>query len=247
MLSLDLSLCQCDDEKSTRTATTTAGVQSPSMKTTTSPLSPRRRRQRARQQLLRKVVRTIASPAPYVILSLLALMVVLIFVDIMPIAGLVCVMAILMTVVIVFGNHWRDHEIWIEKEITNNTIENHNNTAVMTTSTDNNQQLIHMKSHRRMQSNASDLSSASSSKSKNFKHQYRQLSAQKNALVTAQRENNEDEEDLGPRTYEDKLDNLNEFFEELFKSIDYSLLLIFIGTFIVIESMASTGIPAVIW
>jgi hypothetical protein len=55
------------------------------------------------------------------------------------------------------------------------------------------------------------------------------------------------EEDLGPMTKEDKLDNLNEFFEDLFKSIDYSLLFIFLGTFIVIETVASTGIPRRFW
>lgn len=53
--------------------------------------------------------------------------------------------------------------------------------------------------------------------------------------------------ELGPITKEDKVDNLNEFFEHLFQSIDYSLLLIFLGTFIVVESMAVTGIPKKIW
>ena len=32
-----------------------------------------------------------------------------------------------------------------------------------------------------------------------------------------------------PMTKEEKIDNINEFFEELFKSIDYSILLIFMG------------------
>ena len=43
------------------------------------------------------------------------------------------------------------------------------------------------------------------------------------------------------------MENLNEFFEELFQSIDYSLLLIFLGTFIVVENMSSTGIPKFLW
>jgi hypothetical protein len=34
---------------------------------------------------------------------------------------------------------------------------------------------------------------------------------------------------LLPMTREEKIDNINEFFEELFKSIDYSILLIFMG------------------
>lgn len=37
------------------------------------------------------------------------------------------------------------------------------------------------------------------------------------------------EEVLPPMTKEDKLENLNLFFEELFNSIDYTILLIFMG------------------
>jgi len=53
-----------------------------------------------------------------------------------------------------------------------------------------------------------------------------------------------EEEEL---TSAEKMENLNEFFEQLFTSIDYSLLLIFLGTFIVVENMASTGIPKYFW
>ena len=56
-----------------------------------------------------------------------------------------------------------------------------------------------------------------------------------------------DAEEDYPLTNEEKMENLNEFFEELFKSIDYSLLLIFLGTFIVVENMSSTGIPKYFW
>ena len=35
---------------------------------------------------------------------------------------------------------------------------------------------------------------------------------------------------LLPMTNAEKIDNINEFFEDLFKSIDYSILLIFMGT-----------------
>ena len=38
---------------------------------------------------------------------------------------------------------------------------------------------------------------------------------------------------LLPMTKEEKIDNINEFFEELFNSIDYSILLIFMGMFTV--------------
>jgi Na+/H+ antiporter NhaD/arsenite permease-like protein len=50
-----------------------------------------------------------------------------------------------------------------------------------------------------------------------------------------------------PLTAQDKLDDLNEFFEELFNSIDYSILLIFLGTFVVIANIESTGIPKKLW
>lgn len=39
------------------------------------------------------------------------------------------------------------------------------------------------------------------------------------------------EDPLPPMNSEEKLDNLNEFFEELFKSIDYSILIIFMGNY----------------
>jgi hypothetical protein len=36
-------------------------------------------------------------------------------------------------------------------------------------------------------------------------------------------------EKLPPMTKEEKVDNINEFFEDLFKSIDYNILIIFMG------------------
>ena len=50
-----------------------------------------------------------------------------------------------------------------------------------------------------------------------------------------------------PLTATDRLDDLNEFFEELFNSIDYSILMIFLGTFVVIANLESTGIPKRLW
>ena len=43
------------------------------------------------------------------------------------------------------------------------------------------------------------------------------------------------------------MENMNEFFEDMFASIDYSLLLIFLGTFIVVANVDSTGIPKLLW
>lgn len=48
-------------------------------------------------------------------------------------------------------------------------------------------------------------------------------------------------------TSEEKIENTQEFFENLFNSIDYNLLLIFLGTFIVVENFDSTGIPGKFW
>ena len=50
-----------------------------------------------------------------------------------------------------------------------------------------------------------------------------------------------------PTSREEMYDSLADFFEELFQSIDYSLLLIFLGTFVVVGNLDSTGIPARIW
>lgn len=46
---------------------------------------------------------------------------------------------------------------------------------------------------------------------------------------------------------EEKLENLTHFFEEIFDSIDYSLLLIFLGTFVVVANVESTLLPKQLW
>jgi Na+/H+ antiporter NhaD/arsenite permease-like protein len=46
---------------------------------------------------------------------------------------------------------------------------------------------------------------------------------------------------------DEKIENTNEFFENLFNSIDYNLLMIFLGTFIVVENIDSTGLPGKIF
>ena len=119
--------------------------------------------------LMKQVTRVVVSPFPYAMLILMGGMIVLIFVEIMSIAGLVCVTAVVMVVVLVLGNHWRGLPI----------------------------------------------------------------------LGT--------EGAQAPLTAEEKIANTNEFFEELFNSIDYSLLLIFLGTFVVVANVDSTGIPKQIW
>lgn len=51
----------------------------------------------------------------------------------------------------------------------------------------------------------------------------------------------------GSLTFDDKIQKLNEFFESLFTSIDWSLLMIFLGTFVVVANIDSTGIPKKMW
>ena len=38
-----------------------------------------------------------------------------------------------------------------------------------------------------------------------------------------------------------------EFFEEMFESIDMNLLLIFLGLFVVVANLEATGIPKMVW
>ena len=121
------------------------------------------------ENMMKKIRRVVVSPFPYAMLILMGAMIVLIFVEIMSIAGLVCVTAVVMVVVLVLGNHWQGLPIL---------------------GTDGVQ---------------------------------------------------------APLTPEEKIANTNEFFEELFDSIDYSLLLIFLGTFVVVENVDSTGIPKLVW
>lgn len=120
--------------------------------------------------ITKKISRIVTSPFPYGVLIISAVMVALIFVDLISIAGLICVFAVIMVVVTVLGNHWQGRAIWADE-------------------------------------------------------------SQPSAPLTAQ----------------EKVQNTNEFFEELFNSIDYSLLLIFLGLFIVVEHLSSTGIPRFIW
>jgi len=61
-----------------------------------------------------KVVHVVTSPFPYMVLVLLAAMIVMIFVDVMPISALICVSAMAMVVSVVVGNHWRHQKVWGE-------------------------------------------------------------------------------------------------------------------------------------
>lgn len=134
---LNLSLCACmsDSNASSNykysssmltsacnpifTATSAVSATSPmssprsrSSKQVTSPmLSPRRRRRKEREVLIGKVVHVVSSPFPYMVLILLAAMIVMIFVDVMPISALICVSSMCIVVTVVLGNHWRHTKV----------------------------------------------------------------------------------------------------------------------------------------
>jgi hypothetical protein len=119
--------------------------------------------------IMKRVAKVLISPFPYAVMFLMAVMIALIFVDIMSIAGLICCTAVVMTMILVLGNHWQGLPIF------------------------------------------------------------------------------GGEEGAAPLTAEEKIANTSLFFDELFESIDYSLLIIFLGLFIVVDNIASTGIPKACW
>jgi hypothetical protein len=55
------------------------------------------------------------------------------------------------------------------------------------------------------------------------------------------------EEELGPLTWEAVVDNIHRFLAAGYGSIDYNVLMIFLGLFIVIDNLSYTGIPRTIW
>lgn len=253
-------------------------------------LSPRRRRAREKEKLSVKAARVVLSPAPYVILVLLAVMVVMIFVDIMPIAGLICVFAIIMVVTVVLGNRWQNREVWVEEQGVQHPIHyyhlpHHSETA-------SEQQRVRSKRQSKVRSvqlkgahhhgadgvsgaaaedepqdieampltsqqlsdrtKADDMSSTAAQRASSRRNSRSSLERhsdkrQSSAAASGNTVVVQEENELGPLTREDYLDNLNQFFEELFNSIDYSLLIIFLGLFIVVENMADTGIPKYVW
>jgi hypothetical protein len=129
-----------------------------------------------------KLIRFIITPFPYAMLLLMAIMIALLFVDLISIFGLICLTAVFMVVVLVLGNHWQGLPIW-------------------GTATSN--------------------------------HLYEGEEADGSAAHKM--------------TSEEKIENTQQFFEELFQSLDYNLLFIFLGLFVVVENIDSTGIPRKIW
>jgi hypothetical protein len=266
-------------------------------------LSPRRRRTQERGKMVKRMVYLVTSPAPYVVLVLLGLMVVMIFIDVMPISGLICVFAILMVVTVVVGNHWRNKETWVEVEVEVEVEEGdggssngggiggerkyrYDTAATAAAGLHSAQEEVEEEEaeegaedenedeemdaaavrgekggaaepdveggkagrHRKMKVGGRKVKPVSNNRSATKSSAATGALTQSNSVVHSQlHRRSEAAEDLGPPTAEDKLDNLNHFFEALFGSIDYSLLIIFLGLFVVVENVASTGLPKQIW
>jgi hypothetical protein len=265
----ELSLYNCFDNESPQ-----------KLASAKSPISPRRKSALEREKLVKKVVRVVSSPIPYVGLCLLFLMVIMIFVDVMPISGLICLVAITMVLFIVIGNHWKNATIW--EEATNSSNHHHVTHHQYQDRSTHRKHSTHSKAsnpshhsrnssysfqdskHNSLVSSTHGQAFSASLKTTSLYHQTNEITEE-----SEQRDQNETNceevkevnyishskinddgsvsETLGPLTSEDRIDNLNEFFEELFGSIDYALLLIFLGTFIVVENLTSTGIPRRIW
>jgi hypothetical protein len=164
-------------------------------------------------------------------------------------AALTCISAIVMVVALVIGNHWRGQHIWGEVEdgpkrglIGDHTAaptrkpfpgqndEEHGSAAdvigICESDSSNKGYAIVPGQKNAQHRRSLTLNDAGRIKNSFAKNEESEVLVAKLSLVLPE------EEDVGvmlPMTKEEKIDNINEFFEELFKSIDYSILLIFMG------------------
>lgn len=173
-------------------------------------LSPRRRVAILKSKTTKPPVFTVVSPFPYAVLILLGIMIIFIFVNVIPIAGLIAIFAVLMIVTVVMGNHIRHQPTWVEEP---------------------------------------QLSTCTSEPNLDPNDSLKDVFSE--AVLAVEKERQEQHakllESMGPPTREDEVDSLNRFFEDLYASIDYNLLLIFLGLFVVIANLSNTGIPKHMW
>tara|TARA_A100001015_G_C15044250_1_gene742325 strand:- start:4448 stop:5869 length:1422 start_codon:yes stop_codon:yes gene_type:complete len=151
-----------------------------------------------------KVARIIVSPAPYIMLVLLGVMIVMIFVDVMAISGLICVSAIIMVLTLTYGNHWKGAPMFSEEEL------------------------------------GKKQASSGDAKQEAAKGSYAPVGGKVAPTTTV------DTVSAGT-THEQRVKIREEFYEEMFESIDYNLLFIFLGLFVVIANLQATGIPKQLW
>ena len=203
-------------------------------------MSPRRKRAMERSRVVGNVVRFVKSPFPYAVIGLLVAMIIMIFIDVMPIAGLICLFAMIMVVTVVLGNHCRNRHIWVEKHgHKSNSYSQEQQQSVIANTTG----VVSMvPSRRNSRTNSIDSKSdgVNATGPLNINTTYAPSAVDIG-------DHDSEEGSLGPMTKEDRMDNLNEFFEALFNAIDYSILIIFLGLFIVVENMSSTGLPKIVW
>ena len=167
------------------------------------------------------------------------------------IAALTCISAIVMVVSLVIGNHWRGQHIWGEVD---EAVKAGHPVGNTTGATKNPLSDVGDEEHGL---DAETLSSSVEEKGackkgysiikgqRDIQHR-RSLTmndARRSKTTFGSKEESEtlvgkvgvespdinSNEILLPMTREEKIDNINEFFEDLFKSIDYSILLIFMG------------------
>ena len=77
---------------------------------TTTALSPRQLR--LRNNMLTRVSYVVTSPVPMLAIGILILMVVFIFLNLVSIAALVCITAVLLVTILVVGNYWLGRPVW---------------------------------------------------------------------------------------------------------------------------------------
>jgi hypothetical protein len=150
-----------------------------------------------------RLTKVVLSPLPYLVLALLALMVIMIFVDVMSISGLICVSAMVMVLTVVLGNHYKGSAVW-QSEIEE---ESSHSAAAEGADHDNEERV------------SRDRDRAE------------EAAAKPHVQVSL----------------EDRGKALDQFFEEMFASIDYNLLFIFLGLFVVVANIESTGLPKKLW
>lgn len=157
-------------------------------------------------------------------------------------SALTCISAIVMVVTLVIGNHWRGQHIWgeVEDPATQTKVAEKTMTASISSRIflDEEQGSFHASADAssdskgyvivKEQKEATHRRSLTMNDAGRNKNSFLKSNSKKLLLTIPEEQGNHL---LLPMTNEEKIDNINEFFEELFNSIDYSILLIFMGMF----------------
>jgi Na+/H+ antiporter NhaD/arsenite permease-like protein len=186
-------------------------------------ISPRRQLALEKAKAAKTEDYLVVSPFPYAVPLLLCAMIAMIFAGVLPISGTVCVFSVLMIVTVVVGNHYRGQQTFVPVPPGSNRSEAEVKLRFPTQPGSVNESPFE----------EPELGEPG------------QRSGQPRGYLASLQEPAEDE--LGPLTWEDEVDNINRFFAAVYGSIDYNVLMIFLGLFIVIDNLSYTGIPRTIW